>query len=86
MPRRLDRFEVGHIGHAASGGQVGEVNLDLVAGEDIGRFGHEVNAAKDDRAARLAVGGKLAQLEAVSPEIGETDDLVLLIMVSQNQE
>ena len=86
LPCRLDRFEVGHVGHAAPGGQVGKVNLDLVAGEDIGCFGHEVDAAKHDRPASLAVGGELAQLEAVSPKVGETDDLVLLIMVSQNQE
>ena len=86
LPGGLDRFEVGHVGHAAPGGQIGEVNLDIVAREDIGCFGHEVDAAKHDRAAGLAVGGELAQLEAVSPEIGEPDDLVLLIMVSQNQE
>ena len=86
LPGGLDRFEVGHVGHAASGGQVGQVDLDLVAREDVGRLGHEVDAAKDDRAAGPALGGELAQLEAVSPEIGEPDHLVLLIMVSQDQE
>ena len=86
LPGRLDRFEVGHVGHAAPGGHVGQVNLDLVARQDVGRFGHEVDAAKDDRAARLAAGGELAQLEAVAAKIGEPDDLVLLIMVSQNQK
>ena len=85
-PGGLDRFEVGHVGHAASGGQVGQVDLDLVAREDVGRFRHEVNAAKDDAAAGLAAGGELAQPEAVAAEVGEPDDLVLLVMVSQDQE
>ena len=86
-PGRLDRFEVGHVGHAATGGQVGQVDVDFVAGEDVGGLGHEVNAAKDDRAARrLFSEASLDELEAVAAEIGEPDDLVLLIVVSQNQE
>ena len=86
LPGRLDRIEVGHVGHAASGSQVGQKDLDFVAGEDIGRFGHEVDAAKHDRPATLAARGELAQLEAVAPKVGEANDLVLLIMVSKNQE
>ena len=86
FPGGLDRFEVGHVGHAASGGQVGQVDLDLVAREDVGRLGHEVDAAKDDGAAGAALGGELAELVAVAAEIGEPDHFVLLVMVPQDQE
>ena len=51
LPGGLDRFQVGHVGHAASGGQVGQIDRDLIAREDVGRLGHEVDAAEDDRAA-----------------------------------
>ena len=86
FPGGLDRFEVGHVGHAAAGGQVGQIDRDLVAREDVGGLGHEVDAAEDDRAAGLALGGELAELVAVAAEVGEADHLVLLIVVPQDQE
>ena len=86
VPGGLDRFEIRHVGHAASGRQVGKVDLDFVAGKDVGRLGHEVDAAKDDRPAITALGSEPAQPVTVSPQVRELDHVVLLVMVSQNQE
>ena len=86
VPRGLDRFEVGHVGHAASGAQVGEIDRDLVARQDIGRLGHEMDATEHDRAAGTALGGELTELVTIAPEVRVADHLVLLVMVSQDQE
>ena len=48
LPGLLDLVEVGHVGHRAAGVQVGEDHLLVVAGEDVGRLGHEVHAAEHD--------------------------------------
>ena len=48
LPRLLDLVDVGHVGHRAAGVEVGEDHLLVVAGEDVGRLGHEVHAAEDD--------------------------------------
>ena len=85
-PGGLDGVDVGHVGHAAPGGHVGEDDVDLGAGEDVGGLGHEVDAAEGDPAAVLALGRHPAQLVRVAPEVGEADDLVLLIVVAEDQE
>lgn len=41
-------FVVGHVSHGAAGGKVGEDDLDVVGGEDVGGFGHEVDTAEND--------------------------------------
>ena len=54
-------------------------------GEDVGRFGHEVDAAKGDRPA-LGVGRRQgAELVAVAAEVGQGDDFVLLIMMAEDR-
>ena len=45
-----------------------------------------MNPAEDDPAAVHALGRHLAELVGVAPEVGERDDFVLLVMVSENQE
>ena len=86
LPCGLDRFQVGHIGHAAAGGQVGEIDRDLIAREDVGRLGHEMDAAEHDGAASAALRRELAELVTIASEIGVPDHLVLLIMVAQDQQ
>ncbi len=85
-PGGFDGVEVGHVGHAATGGHVGQDDVDFGAGEDVGGFGHEVDAAEDDGPAGCAFGGHFRQFVAVTPEVGELDDLVLLVVVAQDQE
>ena len=85
-PRFLQLVDGRHVGHAATGGQVGEDDLDRIAGEDVGGFGHEMDAAEYD-VFRIGLGGRdLGQLETVAREVGEADDLVLLIMVPEDHE
>jgi hypothetical protein len=43
-----DGVEVGHVGHGAAGGEVGEDDGLVGTGEHVGGFGHEVDAAEDD--------------------------------------
>ena len=57
-----------------------------LVGQDVGRFGHEVHAAKDDRPAVAAFGRHLAELVTVAPQVGHGDHFVLLIMVAQDQQ
>ena len=48
LPAVGDGVEVGHVGHGAAGGEVGEDDGLVGTGEDVGGFGHEVDAAEDD--------------------------------------
>ena len=55
-------------------------------GEDIGRLGHEMHAAKRDRPALVVRGGQRGELIAVAAQIAHRDDFILLIMMPENQE
>lgn len=47
-PGALDIGEIGHVGHRATGGEIGQ-NRNLVgACQDIRHLGHEMHAAEDD--------------------------------------
>ena len=48
FPAVGDGVEVGHVGHGAAGGEVGEDDGLVGAGEHVGGLGHEVDAAEDD--------------------------------------
>ena len=85
VPGLLDLVEVGHVGHRAAGVQVGEDHPLVVAGEDVGRLGHEVHTAEDD-VGGLAVGREPGQLEAVAPGVGPLHDLVALVVVAEDQQ
>ena len=65
---------------AASGQPLGPIR------QNIGRFGHEVDAAKRDRAAIGASSRHLAQLIAVALQVRERDHFVLLVMMPQDQQ
>ena len=54
-------------------------------GQDVGRLGHEVDAAEGDRPALAAVGGHLAELVAVAAQVGQGDHLVLLVVMAEDQ-
>ena len=51
--------------------------------ENVGAFGHEVNAAEDDVSARSS-SGFLAKLVRVAAKIGEANDFIALIVVTEN--
>ena len=55
-----------------------------VVGDDIGRFGHECHTTEDD-VRSLGFGGALRKCIGVTDEIGVFDDLLTLVVVSENQ-
>lgn len=82
----LDVVELGHVGHGASGAEVWEEDLLVVGGEDVGGFGHEVYAAEDDVLGFGEFGGFAGELEGVAGDVGEADDVVLLVVVAEDDE
>ena len=96
LPAILDLVDLGHVGHGAAGGQVGQDHGHALAaalgqalgavGQDVGRLGHEVDAAEGDRPALLVGGGQLAEPVAVAPEVRQGDHFVLLIVMSEDQQ
>ena len=86
VPRLLDGFEVGHVGHGAAGVEVGEDHLLVVGGQDVGRLGHEMDAAEHDVVGVAVVGGQAGQPEGVASGVGPAHDLVALVVVAEDQE
>ena len=85
VPGLGDLLGGGHVGHRASGPEVGQDDGLAVCGEDVGALGHEVDAAEDDEFRCGPVSGGLRQLEGVSGHIGELDDLVALVVVAKDE-
>ena len=79
-------IEVGHVSHRATGAEVREDDSDLWPGENVGGLGHEVHAAEDDVLGLGLVGGLSRKFETVAGEVGEIDDGILLIVVSQHYQ
>ncbi len=93
LPRLDGLVVVGHVRHRAARAQVRQDHRDIVLApgrrEDVGGFGHEMHAAEHDvLRPGLAdlLGGELGELEAVAGEVGEADDLVLLIVMAEDDE
>ena len=64
----------------------GRITCCVGAGEDVGRLGHEVDAAEDDELG-LGPGRRLAgELERVAGDVGELDDLVALVVVAEHED
>ena len=95
-PGILHLMDRGHVGHRAAGGEIGEDDRhapaaaggDLVGavGEDVGRLGHEVDAAEGNRLAFVPIGSRAGELVAVPLEVGVGDDAVLLVVVAEDHE
>ena len=85
LPGLLDRVDVGHVGHRAAGVQVGEDHLLVVAGEHVGRLGHEVDAAEHDVVGLGALLGEHGEPEGVATGIGPAHDLVALVVVAEDE-
>ena len=95
-PAVFDVFDRRHVGHRAAGGQVGQHDrrapaaaggeLFRAIGEDVGRLGHEVDAAEDDRPAFGVGGRQRAELVAVAAEVRQGNDVVLLVVMAEDQE
>ncbi len=73
---------VDHVGHGTAGFDLGQQDR-LSRGQHGRRFGHEVDAAEDDRGG-LEAGRLAAELEGVADEIGRVLDLRDLVVVGEN--
>ena len=89
LPRLHRVVDVGHVGHRAARGEIGQDHVDRVVGEQVRRLGHEVHAAEDDELRSPLdrfLRRHLAELQAVAAEVGVADDAVLLIVVREDEE
>ncbi len=85
LPALLDLVDVGHVGHRAAGVEVGQDHALVVAGEHVGRLGHEVHAAEHDVGGGVVVGREAGQFERVTAGVGPLDDLVALVVVPEDR-
>src|SRR5712664_1722312 len=82
-PAGFHLADIGHIGHGATGVEVGQDNHLVLAAENVRAFGHKVHATEDD-VASLGLRSLEGELEGVTTEIGELDDFVALVVMAQN--
>ena len=64
----------------------GSSDLLVVAGQDVGGLGHEVDAAEDDELGLRLVGGQPGEPEGVPPGVGPAHDLVALVVVAEDEQ
>jgi hypothetical protein len=82
-PAALDLGQVGHVGHRAAGGEVGQ-DGDLVRrGHDVGDFGHEMHAAEDD-VFGVGLRGEARELQRVAGQVGVLVDVGALVVVAED--
>ncbi len=86
LPGFLDLLYVGHVGHGAPGVEVGEEHLLVGAGQDVGRFGHEMDAAEDDELGLADLGRHAGEPEGVTAGVGPSHDVVALVVVPEHEE
>src|SRR6266446_5916503 len=84
-PAGFHLADVGHIGHGATGVQVGKNNHLVLTAKNVGALGHKVYAAEDNIAA-FGLRSLEGELEGVTTEIGELDDFVALVVMAQNHD
>ena len=85
-PRLLDLVDSCHIRHRATCCEIGEDHGLAIAGEDVGGFGHEVHATEDDVFGIRPGSRGLRELERVTGDIGELDDFVALIVMTEDED
>jgi hypothetical protein len=86
LPGLLDLVDVGHVGHRASGVEVGKDHGLVVGRQDVGRLGHEMDAAEHDVGRLRPLLGQHRKPVGVPPGVGPADDLVTLVVVSEDEE
>ncbi len=86
LPGLHHRIDVGHVGHRAARGQIGQDDRLLRACEDVGGLGHEVHAAEDDRLRVRLRPGRVRELEGVADEVRIRHDLVALVEVAEDDD
>ncbi len=64
----------------------GRIDGLVVAGEDVGRLGHEVDTAEHDVLGLGSLLGEHRQLERVAAGVGPGHDLFLLVVVTEDED
>ncbi|MPN10685.1 hypothetical protein SDC9_157982 [bioreactor metagenome] len=82
-PAALDLGQVGHVGHRAAGGEVGQDGRLVRGGHDVGDFGHEMHAAEDD-VFGIGLRGEARQLQRVTGQVGVLVHVGALVMVVED--
>ena len=58
----------------------------MVAGQHVGRLGHEVDAAEHDVGGVVVVRREPGELERVADQVGPADHLVALVVVAEDEQ
>jgi hypothetical protein len=85
LPGPFHVGQVGHVGHGATGGEVGQDGDLFGAGEDVRHLGHEMDAAEDD-VLGLGPGGLARQLEGIAGVVGMPEHLFTLVVVAKDHQ
>ena len=85
-PAHLELVAGGHVGHRAPGREIRQDDLLVRSAEHVGALGHEVHAAEDDELGRAFAGRGARELQRVAGEVGELDDLVALIVMTEDDQ
>src|SRR5439155_22743468 len=68
------------------GVEVGKNHLLVRAGEDVGRLGHEVDAAEHHVLGLVVVGGEPGEAEGVAPGVRPAHDLLALVVMAEDEK
>ena len=86
VPGQLHIVEVGHVCHRAAGAQVGQDHLLPRPRQNVGRFRHEVDAREDNELRSRLGCRRFGKRVGVTRPVGETDDIVHLVMMAENHQ
>jgi len=82
LPAGFHLRDFSHVGHGAACIEVRQDDLLAGVAEHVRAFGHEVHAA-ENKVLGVGLRGDSGELVAVAREVGEADDFVALIVVSE---
>ena len=85
-PAHLELIGVGHVGHRAAGGEVGEDHLLMIGAQHVGALRHEVHAAEDDELGVGMPADLLRELVGVAGVVGELDHFVALVVMAEDDQ
>ena len=77
--------QVRHIGHGTPSGEIRQDHDLVVAGQNVGNLGHEVNTAEHD-VLRIRFGGHGRQLERVATDVGMRKHFVALVVMPEDHQ
>ena len=86
FPAGLELIDGGHIGHRATGREVGQNHFLMRSRKHVGAFSHEVHATENDEL-RFGMFGDLAgEAERIAGVVGKLDHFVPLIVMAEDDQ